>query len=84
MQLPKTPGSPLILQKTTPKNGFSLISRERQEISKKFPNKSCRSKFYIRMTCHFFVIDKVKLEKSMQMLQTAGGRRGREAGPGVY
>ena len=33
------------------------------------------------MTCHFFVFDKVKLEKSMQKLQTAGGRSGREAGP---
>ena len=33
------------------------------------------------MTCHFFVLNKVKLEKSVQKLQIAGGWRGREAGP---
>ena len=63
------------------KRFFAYISRTTRDIEKSPKQKLQIVKFYIKITCHFFVFDKVKLEESMQKLQTAGGRRGREAGP---
>ena len=78
MQLSKTPCSPLILQKITPKNGFSLISRERQEIFKKSQTKVVDHKILHKNDLSLFCLINLSLRKACKSCkQLAAGGKGR-------